>query len=121
MTFIERALTGGRPDSIEDDVLLPRRQDYHHSPVDWRDEVLYFLLVDRFSDGLEKDRKLLDRSKLKAARPDIKGQPWSWQLWAESGGARWQGGSLKGILYPSSKITNKVWPFYRYLGHLTIE
>ena len=23
--------------------------------------------------------------------------------------------------YPSSKITNKVWPFYRYLGHLTIE
>ncbi|MRR14640.1 alpha-amylase, partial [archaeon] len=98
MTFIERALTGGRPDSIEDDVLLPRRQDYHHSPVDWRDEVLYFLLVDRFSDGREKDRKLLDRSKLKAARPDLKGQPWSWQLWAESGGSRWQGGSLKGIL-----------------------
>jgi len=24
-------------------------------------------------------------------------------------------------VYPSSKITNKVWPFYRYLGHLTIE
>ena len=26
-----------------------------------------------------------------------------------------------GGIYPSSKITNKVWPFYRYLGHLTIE
>ena len=123
MTFIERALTGGRPDSIEDDVLLPRRQDYHHSPVDWRDEVLYFLLVDRFSDGLEKDRKLLDRSKLKAARPDIKGQPWSWQLWAESGGSRWQGGSLKVILsklgYLKSLGITALWlsPVFRQRSH----
>jgi hypothetical protein len=33
-------------------VALPRRRAFHGSPVDWRDEVLYFLLVDRFSDGL---------------------------------------------------------------------
>src|SRR5690606_12255538 len=97
-TFMQRALSRDRPESINDDVILPRRQEYHPSPVDWRDEVLYFLLVDRFSDGREKDRKLLDRSKLPAARPDTRGMPWSWQLWAESGSSRWQGGSLKGVL-----------------------
>ncbi len=72
MTFMERALDRDRPQSIDDDVTLPRRQEYHPSPVDWRDEVLYFLLVDRFSDGRERDRNLLDRSKLPAARPDIR-------------------------------------------------
>ena len=41
-----------RPASISGPggVLLPRRVSYHPSPVDWRDEVLYFLLVDRFSE-----------------------------------------------------------------------
>jgi hypothetical protein len=28
--------------------------EYFPSPIDWRDEVLYFLLPDRFSDGNEK-------------------------------------------------------------------
>jgi len=95
--FAERALGSSRPGSIEDDVVLPRRQQYYPSPVDWRDETLYFLLVDRFSDGLESGRKLLNRSELWKARPDIAGKPWSWQLWAESGGSRWQGGNLQGI------------------------
>jgi len=40
-------------------VSLPRRVSFHPSPVDWRDEVLYFLLVDRFSDGHEDGRPLL--------------------------------------------------------------
>jgi glycosidase len=30
---------------------------YHPSPVAWEDQVLYFLLVDRFSDNKEKDYK----------------------------------------------------------------
>jgi glycosidase len=108
MTFIEKALSRERPDSIDDDVFLPRRQEYLPSPVDWRDEVLYFILVDRFSDGKENGRKLLDRSNLPAARPDIKGEPWSWQLWAQSGSSRWQGGRLKGVL---SKL-----PYLKCLG-----
>lgn len=97
MAFAEKALSRDRPESIKDDVLLPRRQQYYPSPVDWRDETLYFLLVDRFSDGLEKSRKLLDRKALGKARPDIDGKPWSWHLWAESGSSRWQGGTLKGV------------------------
>ncbi len=34
---------------------LTRGRRYHPSPADWQDEVLYFLLVDRFSDGREHD------------------------------------------------------------------
>ena len=33
--------------------MLPRRAASQPSPVDWRDEVIYFLLPDRFSDGQE--------------------------------------------------------------------
>ncbi len=123
MTFMEKALSRDRPESIDEDVILPRRQEYHSSPVDWRDEVLYFLLVDRFSDGQERDRKLLDRSNLAESRPDINGEPWSWQLWAESGSSRWQGGSLKGVLsklgYLKDLGVTTLWlsPVFRQRSH----
>ncbi len=69
---------------------------YTPSPVDWRDEVLYFLLPDRFSDGGEGTRELLTQTRRAAlrttpARPDI-----DWREWAASG-ARWQGGTIAGI------------------------
>lgn len=72
---------------------LPRRTALHPSPVDWRDEVLYFLLVDRFSDGNNAARPLLDRTDLPAARP----AGWRWDAWARSGGERWQGGTIAGV------------------------
>ena len=77
------------------DLVLPRqrRQSYFASPVDWRDEVLYFLLPDRFSDGQEQAADLLDRGNLSAARPP----GFRFDRWAESGGSRWQGGTLKGV------------------------
>jgi hypothetical protein len=43
------------------------------SPADWRDEVLYFLLPDRFSDGGEGTRPRVDRANLPAARPALWG------------------------------------------------
>src|SRR5215203_3308641 len=92
MSFIDDTLARERPTSLRE-LTLPRRQDYYGSPVDWRDEVLYFLLVDRFSDGGEADRPPLDRGDLPAARPD----GWRWDTWAQSGGDRWQGGSLRGV------------------------
>jgi hypothetical protein len=98
MTFADKALNQNRPDSIRLNVSLPRRQQYLLSPKNWRDEVLYFLLIDRFSDGKEAERPLLDRDNLSAARPNIGGQSWSWELWAKSGNDRWQGGTLKGVL-----------------------
>jgi hypothetical protein len=73
-----------------------RDERYTPSPVDWRDEVLYFLLPDRFSDGRESTRPLLTRERIGAlrqtpSRPDI-----NWRDWASSGRV-WQGGTVAGI------------------------
>ena len=92
MIFSSTVLAQKRPANIRS-VVLPRRQQYFPSPLDWRDEVIYFLLPDRFSDGQEANRPLLDRSQVAAARP----APWIWDNWAKSGSDRWQGGTIKGI------------------------
>jgi glycosidase len=67
---------------------------YHPSPVDWAQQVFYFLLPDRFSDGQDAARLPFDLTK-----PLSSGRPIGFRFdkWAESGGARWQGGNLKGI------------------------
>jgi len=90
-SFSDKNLGKQRPDSIRE-VTLPR-DDYFPSPADWRNEVLYFLLPDRFSDSRETDQTLLDRSNIKAARPAA----FRWDKWAQSGGERWQGGTIAGI------------------------
>ena len=69
---------------------------YFSSPVDWRDEVLYFLLPDRFSDGKEENRPLLSRAEISRLRISNSRPGWDWQQWAESG-KRWQGGTINGI------------------------
>ncbi len=91
-SFQNAQLGGMRPTSIRT-VRLPRRERFYPSPADWRDEIIYFLLPDRFSDGLEHTRPLLDPGARQAARP----AGFRWDKWAESGGARWQGGSIKGV------------------------
>jgi glycosidase len=53
-------------------------------------------LSDRFSDGQEATRPALDRSNRALARPPGAGG-WRWDRWAESGGGRWQGGTLRGV------------------------
>jgi glycosidase len=95
--FRDDAASHPRPSDLAE-VVLPRRQRYHPSPLSWRDEVLYFLLVDRFSDGAEGTRPLLDRTDLGAARPSgANGQAWRWDEWARSGAQRYQGGTLSGV------------------------
>ena len=80
---------------------FPQRDAVHASPQDWRDEVLYFLLPDRFSDGQEHTRPLLDRTRLgeqRAAFAAANGLPmWRWDTWKQSGESRFQGGTLAGI------------------------
>ena len=89
-----------RPSTLDDVHALLERAvalgGYAPSPADWRDEVLYFLLPDRFSDGQEDRRELLTQQRRAVlrttpARPDI-----DWRQWAASG-ARWQGGTIAGI------------------------
>lgn len=72
------------------------RVSYHPSPSDWRDEVLYFLLPDRFSDGNTKKRAMLRREEIRNIRRMQARPGWDWSKWAESG-KRWQGGTIKGI------------------------
>ena len=107
------------------EVILPRRQPFFPSPIAWQDEVLYFMLVDRFSDGKESSRKLLDRSKLTDARPDLPNHDkFRFDRWAQSGGERWQGGTLKGV---ESKLNylqqlgiTAIWlsPIFKQRGHI---
>src|SRR5262245_61426504 len=83
--FTDIQLSQNRPSRVRD-IALPRRERYFPSPADWRDETLYFLLPDRFSDGKEQTRPLLDRSDLAAARnSNANGGAWRWDQWAESG------------------------------------
>lgn len=125
MSFAEDVLNQTRPDSVHDIARRPERQCYTPSPVDWRDHVLYFLLVDRFSDGRENTRPLLEKTNLEAARrrwPD--GRPWRWDEWAESGACRWQGGTIKGVQsklgYLKRLGVTAIWlsPVFKQRSHL---
>ncbi len=123
MAFKDEA--GKRAQSVRDDVRFPRRQRYRSSPSSWADEVIYFLLVDRFSDGLEAQRPLLDRSNVAAARPPLPGDGgWRWDRWWPSGRDRWQGGTLKGVTskldYLHGLGVTAVWlsPVFKQRGHL---
>jgi glycosidase len=101
MSSLSNLLSASRPDNLtEVRSLLDRaRRDaipYFPSPVDWRDEILYFLLPDRFSDGQESFRPLLSRTEIVNLRNMAERPNWNWQDWAESG-KRWQGGTINGI------------------------
>ena len=87
--------------SMEVPVPLRRNFTYYRSPADWRAELIYFLLPDRFNDKGEKTRSanLIDRSTIVHNPPA--GAPlktWYWDMWAISGRSRFQGGTLQGII-----------------------
>ncbi len=73
-----------------DNLNLTPRGPVHPSPEDWRDQTLYFLLPDRFSDGREAERPLFD-----PAQPDAHRHP-DKAAWMAAGKV-FQGGTLKGI------------------------
>jgi glycosidase len=77
------------PTSLGPASLAPRGKVFP-SPADWRDQVFYFLLPDRFSDGEEDQRPLFNRtSEGEFKAPDKR-------AWME-GGKKFQGGTIKGI------------------------
>ena len=101
MPDLSAQLSATRPDELHEAVRFLNsvrrdRLEYHPSPADWRDEVLYFLLPDRFSDGKETGRPLLTRQEINNLRNTTDRPDWNWSKWAESG-KRWQGGTIKGI------------------------
>src|SRR3954470_17331267 len=100
MATIEEVLTGRRPASIEEArARWPERERYYSSPEDWRNEVLYFFLPDRFSDETPPHRPVLNRQRLDEARGGS--SAWTddeWRAWAYSGRTRFQGGTLRGVI-----------------------
>lgn len=104
------------------DLTLPPVQRPHPSPLDWRQEVIYFLLPDRFNDGkVESDNRA---SLGDDNNPPEEIWPTSWHDWAESGSGRWQGGTLKGLEskldYLSDLGVTTIWlgPVFKQRGHL---
>jgi glycosidase len=82
---------------------------FHPSPAAWEDQVLYFLLVDRFSDGREQGYRdnagnvVTAGSTPRFAPQDAGnaiGSPDDAAAW-RAAGARWVGGTLRGL---TSKI-----------------
>jgi glycosidase len=69
---------------------LEPRGSVHPSPIDWRDQILYQLLPDRFSDGREDERELFDPADPSRFQARNKA---SWM----AAGTRFTGGTLKGI------------------------
>jgi len=98
---------------------LPRRVQYTPSPVSWQNEVIYFLMVDRFSDGHESSGRILDRSNI----PQLRGRDWKWNDWAYSGAHRWQGGTLEGVRSKLDYLSNlgitTIWlsPVFKQRAH----
>lgn len=78
---------------------------FHHSPSAWEDQVLYFLMLDRFSDGNEKDyrgdnNRTVRTGRTPLFRPSDNGNaittPQDASQW-NAAGATWVGGTLKGL------------------------
>lgn len=77
------------PEQLSQADLQPRGRVFP-SPLDWRDQVLYFILPDRFNDDQADQRPLFDR--LDPDRFKIQDKR-GWM----AGGKTFQGGKLKGI------------------------
>ncbi|MGI5244381.1 alpha-amylase family glycosyl hydrolase [Dactylosporangium sp. CA-139066] len=81
------------------------RGPFHPSPDDWADEVLYFLLVDRFSDGAERGYRGNDGAVVtEGTTPPLSAGDHGNAVADEDGAARWRdagltwnGGTLAGL------------------------
>jgi glycosidase len=84
---------------LELDFASLRRRAFTPSPATWEDQVVYFFLVDRFSDGQERDGYGDNENRPHRTgttplyRPDDTGQI-DYDTWVRAG-AGWQGGTLK--------------------------
>jgi glycosidase len=77
------------------------RRTFTPSPAAWEDQVLYFLLLDRFSDGQEQggyrdgDGRSVSGGITPLYRPEDPGRV-DYDTWFRAGGG-WQGGTLRGL------------------------
>ncbi|MDR8392390.1 alpha-amylase family glycosyl hydrolase [Aliifodinibius sp. S!AR15-10] len=70
---------------------LTRNREYYPSPEEWEEQILYFLITDRFSTGEEKNLYNPERDYENALRDENTKKRWL------KYGTKWNGGTLKGI------------------------
>jgi glycosidase len=86
---------------LELDFASLTRRMFTPSPAAWEDQVLYFLLLDRFSDGKERDgyrdnsNRPVENGSTPLYRPEDSGRV-DYDVWFSAGGG-WQGGTLQGL------------------------
>lgn len=77
-----------------------RRSAYHPSPAVWEDQVLYFLMLDRFSDGREQGYCDIEGNIQNGSTPLFRFESDAYSAardtWADAGD-EWLGGTLKGL------------------------
>src|SRR5689334_13212192 len=98
--------SASQPRSVSDiDFRALTDRVFHPSPAAWEDEVLYFLLVDRFSDGQERDYRdpagdVVPAGATPPLEPDDRsnaiGSDDDAAAW-RAAGAGWVGGTLGGL------------------------
>src|SRR6056297_2023279 len=66
---------------------------YFKSPADWEDQIIYFLIVDRFSDGKEDNRELFNPAEDFDSIKENDSLD-EWHKWGE----KWNGGNLQGVI-----------------------
>ncbi len=99
---------------------------YYPSPVNWEDEVLYFLMLDRFSDGkennyIDNNNKLVTNGKTPLFTFPDDAYTANRNDWYEEGG-KWCGGTLKGLQsklgYLSRLGITAIWisPIFKQVG-----
>lgn len=77
------------------------QRSFHPSPVAWEDQVLYFLMLDRFSDGnedryLDNDGSLVTTGTTPLFNMDTDAWTAPFKEWSADG-STWCGGNLKGM------------------------
>src|SRR5215472_1977700 len=95
-------MTKGIEKSLLDlDFVELSQRKFTPSPAAWEDQVLYFLLIDRFSDGNESgghrdnDGRPVTAGTTRLYTEDDTGRV-DYDTWLSAGGT-WQGGTLKGL------------------------
>lgn len=80
---------------------IKKNREYYPSPEDWEDQIIYFLIVDRFSDGNEDKRELFNKEQ---DFDNIKETDTveEWNNW----GSKWNGGNLKGVISKLDYLKN---------------
>ena len=77
-----------------------REKKYYPSPTNWEEQILYFIMVDRFATGEEEKAYHSEVDYENALQDEDSRQRW------EEYGNRWNGGTIRGIISKLNYLEN---------------